>query len=367
MEYIFGEERENPLPNFSNGKDVEKIGVTYNLRCEAKDLEPDDLYEEYDSLETIESIAKELGEYGFQVFLFEQNDTLIQKLLSVEPDFVLNLAEGRGTSRGRESQIPCILESLEIPFSGSDSVSLGLSLDKVLTSGLLASAGLPVPENRVFKRPVDLNNLGVLFKHHRQYIIKPRWEGSSKGIFHDSIVDSSEQLVDRVQRIWNLYKQPAVVEEYLPGIEITAGVAGNIKPECIGMMSITPKEETAMFLYSLEEKRNYIERIQYNGPDTLGPMLRKDIAKLAVRAFEALELRDIARIDFRLDEKDQPHIIDINPLPGLSPAYSDLPILYRLSGGEYSDLLRIILREAFSRYGLDTSRLEEPLCAEKRD
>mgnify|MGYP002411072712 FL=1 len=360
MERRHEEERENPLPLKKRKKEVQVIGITYNLRKDAQADEPDDIYEEYDCLETVEALSNEIASLGFQVFLFEQNELLLQKLDSIAPDFVLNIAEGLGNYRGRESQVPCILESLNIPFSGSDSASLAIALDKVLTSHVLRASNIPAPKNYVAKLPQDTTEKKVIFNTCQKYIIKPRWEGSSKGIFLDSIADTPEKVKTCIKRIWERYNQPAIVEEFLPGIEITAGVAGNIQPKCIGMMSITPVTENSSFLYSLEEKRNYLERIRYSGPDSMSPQLRKKIEDLAVRAFKALELRDIARIDFRLDDKGQPRVIDINPLPGLSPAYSDLPILYRLSGGEYSELIQTILREAFSRYGLCAPCLNEP-------
>ena len=360
MERRHEEERENPLPLKKRKKEVQVIGITYNLRKDAQADEPDDIYEEYDCLETVEALSNEIASLGFQVFLFEQNELLLQKLDSIAPDFVLNIAEGLGNYRGRESQVPCILESLNIPFSGSDSASLAIALDKVLTSHVLRASNIPAPKNYVAKLLQDTTEKKVIFNTCQKYIIKPRWEGSSKGIFLDSIADTPEKVKTCIKRIWERYNQPAIVEEFLPGIEITAGVAGNIQPKCIGMMSITPVTENSSFLYSLEEKRNYLERIRYSGPDSMSPQLRKKIEDLAVRAFKALELRDIARIDFRLDDKGQPRVIDINPLPGLSPAYSDLPILYRLSGGEYSELIQTILREAFSRYGLCAPCLNEP-------
>lgn len=360
MERRHEEERENPLPLKKRKKEVQVIGITYNLRKDAQADEPDDIYEEYDCLETVEALSNEIASLGFQVFLFEQNELLLQKLDSIAPDFVLNIAEGLGNYRGRESQVPCILESLNIPFSGSDSASLAIALDKVLTSHVLRASNIPAPKNYVAKLPQDTTEKKVIFNTCQKYIIKPRWEGSSKGIFLDSIADTPEKVKTCIKRIWERYNQPAIVEEFLPGIEITAGVAGNTQPKCIGMMSITPVTENSSFLYSLEEKRNYLERIRYSGPDSMSPQLRKKIGDLAVRAFKALELRDIARIDFRLDDKGQPRVIDINPLPGLSPAYSDLPILYRLSGGEYSELIQTILREAFSRYGLCAPCLNKP-------
>jgi len=148
------------------------------------------------------------------------------------------LAEGRGTTRGRESQVPCILESLGIPFSGSDSTAIAITLDKWLTHHVLAGGGVPVPDLFMFSSDADLGEAIRLFEKHGTYIVKPRWEGSSKGVFPDSVVDNPVDLAKRVRRIWRNYRQPALVEEFLPGSEITVGVMGNRNPAVIGMMAI---------------------------------------------------------------------------------------------------------------------------------
>jgi D-alanine-D-alanine ligase len=156
-------------------------------------------------------------------------------------------------------------------------------------------------------------------------------------------------------RIFERYRQPAIVESFLPGAEITAGIVGNDSDaRLLGMMKISERKlsDDGVFLYSLEHKRDWQERILYEGPEALDEKVRREAATIALDAFHALELRDIARIDMRMDGQGQLRVIDINPLPGLSPYYSDLPILYSLSGGNYHYLISQILRSAFNRYGL---------------
>lgn len=213
-----------------------------------------------------------------------------------------------------------------------------------------------MPFSASFRGSEDLAALPSLFGQFSRMVVKPRYEGSSKGIFSDSVAHSHREAEEKIRRIWNRYDQPALLEEYLPGDEITVGLTGNGNPSVAGMMKITPLQPREEFLYSLEEKRNYLERIRYDGPNTIPPALRNQIGRFAVSAFSALELRDMARVDFRLDDDGIPRIIDINPLPGLSPLYSDLPILHRLSGGTYSGLIRSILMSAFRRSSLDCSR-----------
>jgi D-alanine-D-alanine ligase len=232
-----------------------------------------------------------------------------------------------------------------------------VALDKLLTARTLSSEGIPVPFSFSFRGEADLSILPDLFRQRPRYVVKPRYEGSSKGIFSDSVAHSPREAEDRIRRIWQRYAQPALLEEYLPGAEITVGITGNSRPAIAGMMRISPVHPREEFLYSLEEKRNYLERIRYDGPETIPAPLREQLGRFAAGAFRALELRDMARVDFRLDGDGIPRIIDVNPLPGLSPQYSDLPILHRLSGGNYRDLVRSILASALCRSGLAFSPL----------
>ncbi|QTX33637.1 ATP-grasp domain-containing protein [Aminithiophilus ramosus] len=329
-----------------------KIGIVYNGRREAEPEEPDDLYEEYDCEKTIEALAAEIARQGHSVVTMEQDDDLSRRLREADPDLVFNLAEGLGNGRGRESQVACLLESMDIPFTGSDSVSLSLTLDKVLTHTLLGNASLPTPEFHLFRDESDLKTKAPLFGEGATWIVKPRWEGSSKGIFPDSLVGDVTALEDRVRRIWSRYRQPALVERFLPGEEMTVGIVGT-PPRLAGMMRIVAADDDGKpFLYSLEQKRDWVKQVRYRGPETIAPDLRSLLADRALRAFRALELRDVARIDFRLDGKGDPHIIDVNPLPGMSPFYSDLPILVRLSGGSYAGLVRAVIDAASLRHKL---------------
>lgn len=333
-----------------SGKAVNKIGIVFNLKRKGAS---DDRYEEYDEIETIESLKKEIEKHGFEVVPLEQNGEFLKRLSEVKPDFVFNIAEGTGHSRSRESQVPCVLESLGIPYSGSDPLSLGITLDKYLTNRILQSAGIPVPQMFLVQNNGDAIDLKNIFKRNRLFIVKPRWEGSSKGIFLNSVVSNFKDLKKRVESVFEKYRQPAVVEEFLEKDEITVGVCGNSPPRLAGMMRVAPKKKIRkFFIYSLETKREWKTKVKYEPEKRIPEKTRLKIEGFALRAFITLDLRDIARIDFRLDKSGIPRIIDINPLPGLSPLYSDLPILYRLKDRKYSDLIKDILRESFMRQGL---------------
>lgn len=338
---------------------IKTIGIVFNLKKKGCS---DDRYEEFDEPETIERLKDEIEKYGFTVILFEQNDSLATELVKGKPDFVFNIAEGFGNARGRESQVPCILESIGIPYSGSDPIALGISLDKYLTHVMLNAAKIPVPIMYMIKTESEIKRLSDIFSEKPRFIVKPRWEGSSKGIFLNSVVDNFSDLRERVRFVLSEYHQPALVEEFLEKDEITVGVCGNnADVQVLGMMRIVHTDSSQpFFLYSIENKREWETKIKYESEGTIPVKIHDTIKKYAVQAFSALELRDFARVDFRLDKNNVPKIIDINPLPGLSPYYSDLPILYKLKGNSYELLVKTLLEAALKRYGI--SLKEESAC-----
>ncbi len=339
------------IPKAEEPQPVLTVGITYNLRQWTDD--GDDRYEEYDSIETISSLETEIRKIGFSPLRLEQDEHFLETLSRIRPDFVLNIAEGRGGGRGRESQVPCVLARLGIPFTGSDPVALALTLDKHLTRTVLAAEHLPVPEGCMISPGGELSEAEMLLKRHGKVIVKPRWEGSSKGVFADSTTTDAERLPFLVSRIWERYAQAALVEEYLPGDEYTVSLLGN-PPEAVGLMRIRSDRYRENFLYSLENKRDpdWMDHMVYEGRSALEPSVTAFLENRAVRAFEVLELRDLARIDFRTDVQGVPRIIDVNPLPGLRPGYSDFPISCGVNGVAYDDIIRGLFDTALRRCGL---------------
>ncbi|MDD4954692.1 MAG: ATP-grasp domain-containing protein [Candidatus Omnitrophica bacterium] len=330
-------------------KRVKKLAIIFNLKRPGV---KDDSCEEYDEIETIDALRRELKAFAPVVCSIEQSRSLVSDIIRAKPDFVFNLAEGIGAGRARESQVPCILESLNIAYSGSDPTALGVTLDKYLTNIFLRSAGVPVPCAFMIKSSSEACLLKSIFRKDKLFIVKPRWEGSSRGVFLSSVVGNFRELKERVDIIFKKYKQPALVEEFLKNDEITVGVCGNDSPFMLGMMRIKPRfEARTPFLYSQENKREWEEKIKYEPQSMIKKNIKKAMESSAIKAFKALELRDIARIDFRLDSSGVPNIIDVNPLPGLSPYYSDLPIICKLNGKSYGYLVETILRESFKRNG----------------
>jgi D-alanine-D-alanine ligase len=192
-------------------------------------------------------------------------------------------------------------------------------------------------------------------------IVKPAWEGSSKGIRGACVVDTLEETASAVRRLARDYSQPVLVEEFINGLEITAGVLGNDPPRIIGVMSVTPRVRTDRFVYSLEVKRDFRRQVAYACPPKLPQTTLKAVEDQALRAFRALGCRDVARIDFRM-RGDVPYFLEANPLPGLNPESSDLVIMANLLGWEYSRLIQSIFSAALLRNGFTSI----PQVAESR-
>lgn len=327
----------------SNAK--RQAGICFNLKRNTSN----DADEEYDEIETIDFLKERLECLGFEVLLAEQDEHLFEKLHAHVLDFVLNIAEGKGKTRSRESQVPCIFEWLNIPYYGSDPASLAITLDKWLTYVLLKNSSIPVPQMFNVEDMTQMQDMSIPFDG-RKYIVKPRWEGSSKGIFNDSVVTSIDKCREKVSYIINTYNQPALVEEFVEQDEITVGVCGNEELEILGMMKISQYDAVETFVYSIENKRDWQKKIKY---ELVQGDVREKTVKLlrqyAMAAFNVLGLRDVARIDFRVDNAGIPKIIDVNPLPGLSPKYSDLMLMSKLHGNKFVDVIDKIIAISLKR------------------
>lgn len=330
-----------------------RIGLAYDLKETAAPVagSPEDAYEEFDSPETVEALARVIAGQGHTVLRLGGGLEFLQRVLSERPDFVFNVAEGRGAYRSREAQVPSVLELLGIPYSGSDPLALALSLDKPLTKRLVASAGTPTPAYAVIEQPADLASPD-LTKLRYPLFVKPAWEGSSKGVRLASKVTSRDQLASAVRAILEAYRQPALVEEFIAGDEFTVGIVGNRPPQVVGVMRILPRQPGGDFIYSLEVKRDWQRLVAYECPPKVPATLRRRIEGLSLAACRALGIRDVARVDFRVDASGTPYFLEINPLPGLSPTYSDLPILAGKMGWSYEALVGAILQAALARCGL---------------
>ncbi|MBU1044016.1 MAG: ATP-grasp domain-containing protein [Candidatus Omnitrophica bacterium] len=327
-----------------------RAGICFNLKRETNS----DSDEEYDEIETIEFLQKRLENLGFEVILAEQDQDLFAKLNGNKLDFVLNIAEGKGKTRSRESQVPCLLEWLNIPYYGSDPAALALTLDKWLNYIVLKNSSIPVPRMYTISDLQQLQSLSIPFDG-RKYIIKPRWEGSSKGIFDDSVISSMDKCRDKVNFILTEYHQPALVEEFVENEEITVGLCGNQELEILGMMKISQNQQKETFVYSIENKRDWQAKIKYErAEEVIADKTLKLLRQYAMAAFKVLGLADVARIDFRVDNQGVPKIIDVNPLPGLSPKYSDLMLISQLHNKKFVDVVDKILNISLKRNNIHT-------------
>jgi D-alanine-D-alanine ligase len=332
-----------------------RIGITYDLKVDLSgrpDL-PDDVQEEFDSPATVEAIAAALRGLGHQVEKLGDGRELLERLLADPPDFVFNFAEGQGIGRCREARVPAVLEMLGIPYTGSDPLTLAATLDKDCAKRLVASAGVAVPAGVVIDPPeadaVLSTQYSVLRTLTFPVIVKPAWEGSSKGIRDKCLVDGASDLADMVGSLLQDYGQPVLVEEYIQGDELTVGVLGNAPPRVLGTMRVLPNEPVERFVYSLEVKRDYERQVRYECPARLPAAQAKAVEGAALSAYRALGCRDVARIDFRLRD-GTPYFLEVNPLPGLNPDHSDLVILARGLGWTYDRLIGAIVQEALDRH-----------------
>lgn len=326
-----------------------RIGIAYNIREESQDSHdlPEDFDEEFDCPATIDAIAGVFENAGHEVSRLGFGRRLLCSLLDDPPDVVFNIAEGL-EGRNRESQIPALLEMLSIPYTGSDPLSLGLTLDKDLAKRVVASRGLPTPLHITARggRPIEECDLdGMSFP----LIVKPVSEGSSKGIRLGSRAGSVEEVNLLVRRLFDAYGGPVLVEEFLDGEEFTVGVIGNNPPKVLGAMMIRHRTLPSRdFLYSLEVKRDWENQIEYLCPPPVSGNLLSEISELALKIYDALGCRDVSRVDIRLRD-GRPYFLEVNPLPGLSPLYGDLVIMSRMMGWTYEELILEILNNALRR------------------
>jgi D-alanine-D-alanine ligase len=327
-----------------------RIGLSYDLKSAVPldEASPEDALEEYDSRETVEIIAAALEAAGHPVVMLGGGREFLENILWEKVDIVFNIAEGRGNSRSRESQVPSVLEMLGIPYTGSDSQCLTVCLDKPLAKKLVAAEGVSTPRWQVI---TDEEDLGQTPWEQFPFpaIVKPAHEGSSKGIRLTSVVEDMGRMQEEVIRLLESYRQPVMVEKFIAGDEVTVGIIGNSPPRVVGMMRIIPRRREKHFVYSLEVKRDYLNLVDYECPPALADEIKERIALASLKVFGVLGCRDFARIDFRVSPEGVPYFLEINPLPGLG-TYSDLVIMTGKLGWTHKGLINAVLDAALKRY-----------------
>ena len=322
---------------------------------------PLDVYSEFDSPATIEAIAGALRSGGHTVELVEATENLPQWFLTHPVDVVFNIAEGTHGAH-RESHIPAILESLHVPFTGSSSVTLALALDKARTKQLLVSEGLPTPPWQLFTHLRERLEPRLRFP----LIVKPNREGSAKGILRESVVRDETALRPQLARVFDQYHQDALVEEFIEGTELTVGVLGNREPQALPILEIdfSPCQRSGEFFYSwyMKEYQGDVARglnPAFYCPARLTLELTAQIQTMAVSAHRALGCADVSRTDIRLRSDGVPFILEVNPLPGLDPSESNLPIMTTAAGIAYPALINRLVEMALARYR-EGAQTQEP-------
>ena len=326
-----------------------KVGITYNLKKEfaQRENQPIDLLEELDAEETIDAIREVLETDGHEVIKLGGDAGLVDRVRQASVDIVFNIAEGL-EGRNREAHIPALLEFLSIPYTGSDPLTLSVTLDKAVAKRIVMSHGISTPRFKKVERMEDLDGLDLRYP----VFVKLCYEGSSKGVRLDSKISSPQSLEEKTRSLLSIYGSPLLVEEFVKGPEFTVGVLGNEHPSVLGVMQIEikgrPPEES---IYSLEIKREWQEKVRYHCPPLVDQTLIKKIEEVALRSYRALDCRDVSRVDIRVGEDRIPYFLEINPLPGLSPVYGDLVIMARSMGWDYARLVKTIFHHALKRYG----------------
>jgi D-alanine-D-alanine ligase len=338
-----------------------RVGFTFNVKRITPALtgERDD-EAEYDSPKTLQAIREAIAAHGHEVIDLEADRTLPARLAAAPVDVVFNIAEG-ARGRSREAQVPALLELLEIPYTGSDPAALVLAHDKALAKRTVRHHGVLTPDFTVLRTgreplPPELRRFPLL--------VKPLAEGTSKGVTARSVVRSERALRALARELIGKYRQPALVERFVSGREFTVGVLGDPRPRVLPPMEIVfldPRDPAPV--YSFDMKQDWSDRIRYDVPARLGAGERAALARAAREAFAALGCRDVARIDFRMDAEGRLHFIECNPLPGLTPGWSDLVLIARAAGIEYQELIGEILACAVRRRAAGRPR---PAVARRR-
>jgi D-alanine-D-alanine ligase len=323
------------------------IGLTYDLRQDYLDMGYSDVETaEFDSPATIEAIEGALGTLGHETRRIGNGLRLTESLVRGERwDLVFNIAEGlRGI--GREAQVPAILDLYDIPYTFSDPMVMSLTLHKGMTKRVIRDAGLATADFLVVESPEEAS--AVAFEG--PYFAKPVAEGTGMGITARSVVPDRKALAAICRELLAGFRQPVLVEAFLPGREFTVGLAGTGREaRTLGTMEIMLLDRAEKEVYSFENKEGWEGRVEYRPLTPADDRLIQDVETLALDSWRVLGCRDAGRIDIRCDRLGRPSFIEVNPLAGLRPEYSDLPIVCAFFGTSYVRLIEMILESACRR------------------
>jgi D-alanine-D-alanine ligase len=321
------------------------VGLVYDLRDEylAQGYSEEQVAE-FDSAATIEALEQALRKLGHRPERIGNGMALAAQLVAGRRwDLVFNISEGLW-GRSREAQAPALLEMYGVLYTFSDPLICALTLDKAMAKRIVQSAGVRTPRFAVVGSPEEIESIDLTYP----LFAKPIAEGTGKGVDHRSRIDSPAQLRHVCRDLLERFREPALVEEYLPGREFTTAILGTgPAAEVLGTMEFTIASGAPAADYSYEVKEQCESYVKYF--EMPRGALRDEVEALSLAAYQALECRDTGRVDVRLDAQDRPCFIEINPLPGLHPTHSDLPMIATQQGMAYEDLIGRIVASALSR------------------
>lgn len=335
-----------------------KVALVHNLKKSKAKGTPCDHFSEFDSQETVESIAEALRLGGHEVSLVEADEKLLDWLRLNRTDIVFNIAEGiSGVSR--ESQVPAILDFLGIPYTGSGVLNLALSMDKAMAKQIFMQNGIPTPKFQLFKSEKEALQGDLYFP----LIVKPNCEGSAKGIHASSLVKDCSGVYEEVARIRRLYRQNVLVEEFIDGKEITVGILGNRQHMILPLLEIDfancKKNGESFYSWEVKEYQGIDPRYpdpEFFCPARISRVQEEAVKKVALAAHQALGCLDLSRVDMRLSNDSIPYVLEVNPLPGLDPEESNLTRMAEVCGLSYPELINGILESALQRHHLKKSQ-----------
>ena len=321
-----------------------KIGITYDLR-------EDYLIEgygeeetaEFDRAETIEAIDQTLKELGYRTDRIGHLKSLTRRLAAGDRwDMVFNIAEGlRGF--GREAQIPALLDAYDIPYTFSDPLVLALTLHKGMTKHVIRDMGIPTPDFAIIEKEDQITGICLSYP----LFAKPVAEGTGKGITAASKINTEKELVEMCRMLLTVFKQPVLVESFLPGREFTVGIIGTGKDAiATDTMEVCLKAQAEPDVYSYINKENCEELVEYR---LVYDEEAQQVRETALSAWRGLGCRDAGRMDLRSDRSGRPNFMEVNPLAGLHPQHSDLPIIFSLMGKTFHQLIDRIMHSALKR------------------
>ena len=321
-----------------------KIGITYDLRDDylAEGYSAEETLE-FDRADTIDAIEQTLQDLGYLTVRIGNIKSLIKRLAAGDRwDMVFNIAEGL-EGLGREAQVPALLDAYKIPYTFSDPLILSLTLHKGITKHVIRDLRIPTPDFAVIEKEEDIDKIALPFP----LFAKPVAEGTSKGITASSKITSRKQLLHVCRNLLSTFRQPVLVEKFLPGREFTVGIVGTGEDAVVlGVMEVHLKDNAEQDVYSHINKENCEELVEYR---LVNDTLAHTVRETALTAWRGLGCRDAGRVDLRADVQGIPHFLEVNPLAGLHPEHSDLPIICNLAGITYYELIDMIMRSALKR------------------